>query len=201
MNDYLPDSHQNRLDWLKNFKTQFLIAAATLGWATAKTTPITANLTALIGAYQALVDAENAALQASVNANQVFDTNSTSLRDVVNEMKNNPLCTDAMEVAMGIVNGRSQRNPNDIQPAITAETAPGGVRIKGTKDYAELYNLYMRVVGAVAWKLIGPSRKKFPFMDETPAQTPEVREYQARGVINDVEVGHLSAIVTATFAG
>ena len=78
------------------------------------------------------------------------------------------------------------------------------IRNTGTKNYAELYNLYMRIVGTAAWTLIGVRRKKFPFDDQTPLKTPgvfEEREYQARGVINDEEVGQPSNIVSVKFAG
>jgi hypothetical protein len=62
----------------------------------------------------------------------------------------------------------------------------------------------MRVAGTAAWTLVGVKRKRFPFDDQTPlkaAGTAEVREYAARGVINDEEVGQMSDIVQATFGG
>ncbi len=61
-----------------------------------------------------------------------------------------------------------------------------------------------RTVAASNRTLIGVRRKKFPFDDQTPLKTPgvfEEREYQARGVINDEEVGQPSNIVSVKFAG
>jgi hypothetical protein len=43
-----------------------------------------------------------------------------------------------------------------------------------------------------------------PYNDHTPLTTPgvpEVREYQAYGVLNDVQTGQPSDIVSATFGG
>ena len=47
-------------------------------------------------------------------------------------------------------------------------------------------------------------RKTFPFLDETPLAQPgipEQREYMARGVKGDDEIGQDSDIVTVTYAG
>ena len=52
--------------------------------------------------------------------------------------------------------------------------------------------------------LIGIRRQKFPFDDQTPLPPPgeaETREYQARAVVGDEEVGLPSDIVAVTFAG
>jgi len=204
MKDYIPDSHENILNWLKNLKARIIEFAATLKWNAAKLALVNGLLDPLIAAYQTLVDAEKAASQASATADQTFTTSQAALRELVNELKANPDCTDGMEVALQIALTRTQRDPATIQPVINAETIPGGVRITGTKDYAELYNLRMRLQGTMGWTQIATNRKKFPFEDQTPAKTlgvPEVREYQARGVINDEEIGQPSAIVTATFAG
>ena len=65
-------------------------------------------------------------------------------------------------------------------------------------------NIYLRVAGAAAWTLIGIRRQKFPFDDQTPLKTPgvaESREYQARAVVGDAEVGVPSDIVGVTFGG
>lgn len=90
------------------------------------------------------------------------------------------------------------------KPWLKATAQPGHVRITGSKDYADLINIYMRLNGTADWTLVGPRRMKLPFDDQTPlkvAGTPENREYMARGVINDQEVGHPSSIVTATYGG
>lgn len=205
MKDYLPDSHANILSWLQNFLAEILNNAAAFGWNAAKIAKVHALVDPLIAAYQTLVDAEKAAAQASADADQLYTTSTPALRELVNELKHNPDCTDGMEVAMQIALSRPQRDSQTIQPVIDATTIPGGVRVSGSKDGAELYTLRMRVVGGSPdWTVIATNRKKFPFEDQTPAKTPgvpEVREYQARGVINDVEIGLPSAIVSATYAG
>ena len=204
MKDYIPDSHANRLEWLKNLKTQFLILAAKYSWNAAKIAAVNAVLQPLIDVYQDLVDKETAAATASATADQTFSQTSADLRGLINEAKNNPGYDNGDGVLLRILTTGTQRDPNAIQPAIAVEIHPGYIRITGSKNYAELYNLYMRIVGTAAWTLIGVRRKKFPFDDQTPLKTPgvfEEREYQARGVINDEEVGQPSNIVSVKFAG
>lgn len=173
MKDYIPDSHANILAWLKNLLAEILGNAAAIGWNAAKIATVHSLVDPLIADYQTLVDAEKAAAQASATADETFSASQPSLRELVNELKSNPDCTDGMEVAMQIALSRSQRDPQTIQPVIDAQTIPGGVRVSGSKDYAELYILRMRVVGTVPWTVIANNRKKFPFDDQTPG-VPEV---------------------------
>jgi hypothetical protein len=80
----------------------------------------------------------------------------------------------------------------------------GHVRITGRKNYAQTVNIYWRRKGVTTWKLLVAKRKTFPFYDQTPLATPgtpETREYLARGVIGDNEVGIPSDIVPVLFGG
>lgn len=200
----IPDSHANRLAFFKNLKKEINDNAATLGLDADEVAAANAILDPLIAAYQTLVDAEAAATQASADADQVFAAQNSDLRALFNNLKANPKCTDGMAAAMQIVTPATQHDPNATKPKIKADAQPGHVRITGSKDYAELVNIYSRVVGTSPWTLVGIKRKKFPFDDQTPLKTasvPEQREYMARGVINDEEVGEPSDIVQVTFGG
>ena len=200
----VPDSHVNRLNFLKTLKTEFNTNAAALKYDAGFVASTNAMLDTLIAAYQTLVDAEAAAAQASADAAGVFDPNSEALHKLFDNLKSNPNCTPAMRVAMGIDSKSTNKPAAQIKPTINVEAQPGHVRITGSKDYAELVNIYMRLVGATAWTLVGIRRKKFPFDDQTPLKTPgvpEAREYMARGVIGDDEVGDPSDIVPVTFGG
>jgi hypothetical protein len=200
----IPDSHANRLSFFKNLKVQIAADAATLNITGSLLTSINAMLDRQIAAYQKLVDAESAVAVASADAVLAFDLDVDGLHGLFANLKANPNLTDGMGVAMGIYTQTSPHAPAQTKPRIKAESQPGHVRITGSKDYAELYNVYMRLVGTVAWTLVGIRRKKFPFDDQTPLKTPgvpEMREYMARGVIADEEVGQPSDIVQVTFGG
>lgn len=157
-------------------------------------------------AYQGVVDADRAYSQANGDAQHAFATGEKPLRALIAEIKTNPDFTDGMGAAMKIVSTSSSRNAADIKPALTALSERGHVRLTGTKNYAETVNLYLRrKAGPVGeWTLVGIKRKRFPFDDQTPLAVPgvpEEREYMARGVIGDDEVGQDSDIVTVTHAG
>jgi hypothetical protein len=64
-------------------------------------------------------------------------------------------------------------------------------------------NIYGRLAGQSAWTLLGRDSES-PYLDQRPLANPAVpekREYMARGVVNDVEIGVDSDIVTVVFAG
>jgi hypothetical protein len=200
----IPDSHTNRLGFLKALKTQIAANATAAGLDTATVTGYSAILDPLIAKYQALVDAEEALTTANADAAQAFRQGQKSLQGMVNELKNNTKVTAGMRSEMGIAIVSGTRDPNTTKPRIKAVAQAGHVTLTGSKDYAELINIYMRVVGTAEWTLIGVRRKRFPFEDQTPlktAGTPEQREYQARGVMGDEEVGQPSDIVSVLYGG
>jgi hypothetical protein len=202
----IPDSHENRLAFFKTLKSVINLPAnaTAFGWAAAKLTAVNAVLDPLIAAYQALVDAENAVIPANANATQVFGNQKAALQSLIAELKANPGCTDGMEAQMGLVTTSTRPAPADMHPTIKAAAHPGFVRLSGSKDYADLVNIYMRLAGTAAWTLVGIRRQKFPFDDQTPLKapgTPETREYQARAVVGEDESGLPSDIVQVTFGG
>lgn len=200
----IPDSHENRLAFFINLKTQLAADAAALGWNAAKIAAVNAILNPLIATYQMLVDSENAVVVNNANAAEVFGQEKAALQDLVTEIKANPGCTAGMAKDMGLVTTSNKPAPADMQPTIKAAAQPGSVRLTGSKDYADLVNIYLRLAGTAAWTLIGIRRQKFPFDDQTPLKTPgvpETREYQARAVVGDDEVGLPSDIVQVTFGG
>jgi hypothetical protein len=200
----IPDSHSNRLDFFQNLKQQIADNAATLGLDAAALLAINAVLDPLIATYQVLVDAEQAVVAANADAAQVFTQQVKPLRAIIDQLKTNPKLTDGMGEDMRIFTSATTHNPQDTKPSIKASAQPGHVTITGSKDYAELVDIYMSIAGTTAWALVGVRRRKFPFDDQTPLKTPgtpEQREYQARGIIGEDEVGQPSDIVTVVFGG
>jgi hypothetical protein len=64
-------------------------------------------------------------------------------------------------------------------------------------------NLYYRLRGESSWTYLARDTNS-PYNDHTPlkvANTPETREYQAFGVLNDQQIGLPSDIVSVTFGG
>ncbi len=203
-NTYIPDAYKNRLEFFINLKQEIEKNAATLDLPAARVAAANALLVPLIAAYQAVVDADAALRESTADANALFSGESASVRALVNELKSNPHFTDGMGEAMRVFASNSKPREEDIKPRITATADRGGVMIDGSKNYAETVNLYMRRKGEFAWVQIAIKRKRLPFEDQAPllkAGIPEEREYMARGVVGDDEVGADSDIVGAVFAG
>ena len=201
--DYIPDSADNRYNWLGNLKKQVTDNSAALKLPADKVTAFGALLDPLIAIYKSLMDADAAQRKASGDAQSLFAGKAGELRAFINVVKANSAFTDGMGQAMQIFTNSGGPAPADIKPSLTVQTERGHVRIAGSKNYAETVNIYMRRK-AGAWVMIAPKRKRFPFLDETPPLTagqPEEREYMARGVIGDDEIGQDSDIVSAVFAG
>ncbi len=200
----IPDSHVNRKTFFNNLLQQITDNATALGWDTAKVAGATATLQPVASKYTVLVDADDAATQAGVDAEKVFGLQKPSVQMLIDELRSNPNCNGAMLSAMQLIPASTSLDINAIQPVINVKADTGYVRITGTKNYADLVNLYMRRAGQTVWMQIATNRRKLPFDDQTPLATagvPEVREYMARGVINDAEIGLPSDIVTVTYAG
>jgi hypothetical protein len=201
---YIPDAYKNRLEFLINLKGEIRKNAAALTLAESKLKGADALLTPLIVAYQAVVEADAALRRATADANNLFANGSVALRSLVNELKSNPNFTDGMGEQMRVFSNNSKPKPADIKPQIAAIANRGGVMIDGSKNYAETLNLYMRRKGEFAWVKIAIKRTRLPFEDQTPLLKPgipEEREYMARGVMGDDEVGIDSDIVGAVFVG
>ncbi len=203
-NSVIPDSHANRLAFFKNLKQVITDNATALKLDAAALATIAALLDPIIAKYQTLVDAEVAASAASVDAEQTFNGSKEQVLALFASLRANPGLTAGLGDEMKIYSSTPEHDPATIKPKIKAVSEPGHVRITGSKDYAELVNIYLRLAGTAAWTLVGIKRKKFPFDDQTPlkvAGTPEQREYCARGVIDDEEIGLMSDIVTVVFGG
>ncbi|MGI8436909.1 MAG: hypothetical protein ACR2NX_08385 [Chthoniobacterales bacterium] len=204
MANTVPDSYSNRAVFFKNLKTQNHDHAAELHWDAAKLTAIDALLDQLIAAYTAVVSAEAAAAAASANAAQIFQNQNPDLVKLLTELRANPGLSDGMRSDMQLPKGKAGVDPASIKPSLKVKVESGGVIVSGSKNYAELINIYMRIEGTTPWILAGVRRKRLPFEDQTPlkvAGTPEAREYMGRGVIDDEEVGQESDIVRVVFGG
>lgn len=77
------------------------------------------------------------------------------------------------------------------------------MRIDWKKKGAQGVKVYGRKQGEPAWTQLGLDYFP-PYFDTRPLtqpNVPEVREYKARGMMNDEDIGQDSDIVSVTFAG
>jgi hypothetical protein len=202
--DFVPESFQNRHDWLKNISDEIGSFAADLDLDSGDVSAVVAKLAPLIAKYGIVLDRQRDLDAAVGGANDAFDDEISDLRRMFGEWRKKPGYNNGIGQALGIVTTGALPDPATIKPTLKAEAFRGFVRLSGRKNYAETVNLYMRVQTTTAWRLIGPKRKTFPFDDQTPLAQPGVaewREYMAVPVIGDTEVGISSDIVPVLYGG
>lgn len=95
---------------------------------------------------------------------------------------------------------QSDFDARTFKPSLKVSIVGGQIKLRYTKGKCDAVAIYGRLRGEAAWTRLG-TKTRSPYYDTTPLADPalpEVREYQCRGVINDIEIGQMSVIVTIT---
>ena len=203
MADFFPSADDAKIPWLTNVRDTIDTYSAALGLSAARVTQIKAWCNDLIAQITATNTAKQAWLAAAATKATQETASLTGLRAEIKQWKANPARTDAMEAALKISGGGSAFNPDTFKAEITAEVISGHVRVKFKKGQTDGINLYSRLKGQSVWKFVSRDTNS-PYDDYTALAvpgTPEVREYQAYGVLSDQQIGQPSDIVSVTFGG
>ena len=200
--DYIPDSAQALVNWTTNYLAEIDAIATRIGWSAAQVTALKARLTALKDAAQAVLDKQNDLDTATGQLEQVKGGEVPEIRRDTNNLKTTRGFTDGDGRTLNVLTASGEFDPDGCKPPLTAVSKPGRVQLTAKKNGADAINLYSRIKGQAAFKLLAAKRSRFPFDDTTPPATPgqpEEREYQAIGVLGDDEIGQPSDIVSAIF--
>lgn len=203
--DYVPQSYPNLLAWLIKQETELTAQLATdINMSAADRTKLLAAVAVIKTQVAEIVDLMDSLEEKTADFPMILDQQMPIVRAVIKKTKADPLCLPSVVTQLDWEGDAETFNPETARPFIAAEAQPGRVKISGRKPGFDLVNIYHRKKGDVLWKVLVTGRQRFPFYDEAPLTvpgTPEVREYMARGVINDEEVGQPSEIREAVFAG
>lgn len=201
--DYMPDSAQLLVNWTTNYLTEIDAIATRIGWPPEKVTALKARLTALKTAAQEVLDKQNDLELAQGQLEQVKALEIPEIRLDTNNLKATRGFNDGDARTLDVLtNTGGDFDPDSYKPPLTAVSKPGRVELTAKKNGADSINLYSRIKGQAAFKLLAGKRVRFPFEDTTAPVTagqPEEREYQAIGVLGDDEIGQPSDIVSAIF--
>ena len=88
-------------------------------------------------------------------------------------------------------------------PPHNLEPQRGGIKVSFTKKGVDALAIYSRLRGTATWNQLAVDTTS-PYDDTSAlavAGVPEAREYMARGVLADEEIGIASDIASITFAG
>lgn len=203
MADFIPPADDAKIIWLTNLHDNIDAPAVTLSVSAARVTQVKAWCDDLIDEINATNTAKQAWLAAAATKATQETASIAGLRGEINQWKANPACTPATEAALKIVGSGSSFDPNTYKTKISAQVVGDHVVLKFSKGETDGVNFYWRKKGETVWKFLSRDTNS-PYNDHTPLTTagvPEVREYQAYGVLNDVQIGLASDIVSVTFGG
>ena len=203
MPDFIPTTKSNYYLWLHKLKneitTQGPIFSLPAGEVTA-TTAACASQMALADAVVVAAAALKAALQ--VEADGKKNTNAL-LRAKINNWKQMPGFTPGIARELGVVGAAAAFDAHAYKPRFKVRIIAGEIRLDWTKKGLDAIHIYGRLNGQADWTLLGMHTTS-PFIDRRPlAQpgVPETREYMLRGVVQDVEIGLDSDILSITWGG
>lgn len=203
MTDFIPSNWAEYRAWLLNLQTNIPTEGPKFGLTPTQITAIQSTCQAQIDK----IDASNAAAAAAAAA---FETNKTgkqttdtALQEEIKDWKAATGWTEAIAAQLRVVSAKPDFNPDTYKCEFTVKIVGGEIRIDFKKKGVQAVNVYCRRKGQTTWTFLARDSSS-PYIDGNPLfqpGVPEVREYMLRGVINDVEVGLDSDIVSITWAG
>lgn len=200
---YWPTRDENQRAWLIHFKAQLAILGASVGVTPAEITSFNTFCDAATASIDNVVTKKNAYESAVASRIQLVGAAQNFFRPLVRRIKTNPGFTPTIGAALAIDNESIPVDPSTVKPDLSATVHSGYVRLRIRRNGAASVNLYLRRSGEPGWSLV--CRVEMATCQDTTALAhpgvPEVREYQAIGVIDDTEIGLPSNPAVVVYAG
>lgn len=202
--DYVPNKRNDRYLWYKNLSDNVDTEGPKFGLTAAEATAAKALADGVI----AKMEAADAAVAAMDGARQIErTTEATNLAEIRAKVRNwktlSGFPPSGSEAVLKLKGAEEGFDPATYKPLIKASIDAGKIKIDFNRRGADGVAVYCRLRGTATWRKIGSDTNP-PYFDTAPLaqpNVPEVREYMARGMINDNEIGLDSDIVSITFAG
>lgn len=201
--DFISDKRTERYLWLKNLSLNIVAEAVKMGLTNPEALAIKALADALIAAMEATDAAQTALDGARATEKQLDVVNIKALRLKVRNMKTLPgYPASGSEGVLQLKGAASDFDPSTYKPVLKVSIEGGHIRVDFTKKGVDAVAVYCRLRGTAAWNKIGTDSGS-PYYDTAPLanpNVPEVREYMGMGVLDDVEIGLPSDIVSITLS-
>lgn len=202
--DYIPKSRSERYLWWKGICDSIEVEGPKVGLTAAEIAAIKATATDQCAKMEAADTAENAAKGAKAAEMETTRVNTQAIRLAIRNIKTRTLyASSGVEGTLRLKGSESTFDPATFKPALKLSIVGGQVRVDFTKGECDSVAVYCRVRGTLGWTKLGIDTDS-PYFDTKPLANPavpEVREYMARGVIDDMEIGIESDIVSIALAG
>lgn len=202
--DYIPSKRSDQYLWLKNISTNAVTTAADLSVPAAEGTDLKGHADAVVAAMDATNAASTALDGARATERTVTAARLKSIRDIVKRWKTQPAYPGSgAEGVLQLKGPGDGFDPSTFKAEISAVVEGGVIRIEFKKSGLDGVNVYCRLRGSPGWQKLAFDSSS-PYIDNAPLANPavpETREYKARGVLDDEEVGLESDVVSVVFGG
>lgn len=202
--DYIPRLRPARYLWWKTIRDTIETEGPKVGLTVAEITAIKATATDQCAKMEAADAADNAAKGAKTSEKEATRVNQLAIRAAVRNIKTRAAYPGSgVEGTLGLKGAESTFDPSTFKTVLTLTVLGNQVKVDFTKGECDCVAVYARLRGTLGWTKLGLDSES-PYYDTRPLAspgTPEVREYMARGVINDEEIGIESDIVSVAFGG
>jgi hypothetical protein len=197
--DYFPQRHADRLSWWDNVKTKLTAAVGTVIGFTAEVVAKFARWAAEETAE--INDIAKAKADYEEKVRLYADNNKRRMAECRAEIargKTSAGWTAAIGEDLGWLGSSNPIDPSSYKPEISISIEGGRITIKFKKAGVDGVNIYHRMRGSSEWKFIAFDSRS-PYVDD--AETAGTHEYQAYGVVADVQIGQPSDIVSVAYGG
>lgn len=199
--DFIPTRDSAFLVWHDQYKTGVIAQAATVGLVAADTTAVTADNTDIHAKITASVAADASAKQATLNKQVSRETIVARVRAMARRIKAHPAYTPAIGAQLGIVGPEDTTNLTTSKPDLSGDDQTGGnVELQFNKSISDGVNIYSQRDGDAGFVFLARDTAS-PYVDNRPllvAGKPEMRNYKAKYVSNDAEIGLFSNELVVT---
>lgn len=203
MPDYMPRKDGDKVEWYNNYNTKIPTRGPTVGLTAAEISAIQSQISGYLSQFNTMVQQRNTLQSTTATTRQMEKDLLISLRKQVSRLKTHSGYTQAIGEDLDVIGEAEPFDPTTFQPKMTTTVFPGKVRIDFVKGPTDGVNIYCRLKGQANFKFVARDTNS-PYEDYTPlaqAGVAEVREYCARAVIEDQEIGQLCDIVSVTYGG
>jgi hypothetical protein len=201
--DYIPSKRANQKQWWTKISTDI----NTEGPKMTLTAP-------QIAAAKAVADDQVAKMEATDSAKLALDgarameatatpANELAIRGFVRNWKTLPgYAASGSEGVLSLKGTEPAFDPSTFKTVLKITIDGGKPKIGFNKDGVDMVVIYCRLKGTAGWRRLGTDSSS-PYYDTEPLANPnlpEVREYMAMGMIDDIEIGLPSDIVSITLS-
>jgi hypothetical protein len=202
--DFIPNKRAENKAWWTTIKETGAVELAKINLPAPDIAAAVATATNQVAKMQATDDAE-----AVLNATRAMEktaeaNNEAAIRLAVRNWKTNPAyAASGIEGSLKLKGPVSGFDPTTFKTVLKLSIVGGQIRVDFIKDKCDSVAVYCRLRGTATWTKLGNDSRS-PYYDTKPLadpNVPEVREYIGIGVIDDVEIGVPSDIVSIVFGG